>query len=264
MTAVIPRYSPGLGRGYGWVPDLPDHRDSMLSVDMEQVTPLPSYINLCDSGYMPPVYDQGQLGSCTANAIAAAIEYARNVQRVEANFTPSRLFIYYNERVIERTIHSDSGAMIRDGIKTVHNQGACSEALWQYRIMSFDSQPPRKCYTEASKHKVSSYQRVQRNINQMRGCLAAGHPFVFGFSVYSSFESGEVASTGRVELPAAGESLLGGHAVLAVGYQDAQRRFIVRNSWGSGWGQNGYFTMPYEYLLEPTLSADFWRVNLSG
>ena len=96
----------------------------------------------------------------------------------------------------------------------------------------------------------------------MKGCLASGFPFVFGFTVYESFESQEVAKTGMVPMPAAGESVLGGHAVLAVGYDDGHQRFIVRNSWGTGWGMQGYFTMPYAYLTERDLSSDFWTIRL--
>jgi C1A family cysteine protease len=96
----------------------------------------------------------------------------------------------------------------------------------------------------------------------MKGCLASGYPFVFGFTVYDSFESQQVANTGIVPMPASGESVVGGHAVMAVGYDDSQHRFIVRNSWGSGWGMQGYFTIPYAYLTEANLSSDFWTIRL--
>jgi C1A family cysteine protease len=106
------------------------------------------------------------------------------------------------------------------------------------------------------------YQRLVQNLNQMRGCLAAGFPFVFGFTVYESFESQEVADTGVMPMPASGEKVLGGHAVLVVGYDDASERFRVRNSWGTGWGQAGYFTMPYAYLTDSGLSSDFWTLRI--
>jgi C1A family cysteine protease len=96
----------------------------------------------------------------------------------------------------------------------------------------------------------------------MRGCLAAGYPFVFGFTVYSSFEGQEVAKTGVVSMPTPDEQVVGGHAVLAVGYDDASQAFIVRNSWGAGWGQEGYFTMPYAYLTTRALSSDFWTIRI--
>ena len=175
---------------------------------------------------------------------------------------PSRLFIYYNERDIEGTVNEDSGAMIRDGIKSVVKQGVCKETTWPYVIARFTKKPAKTCYTEAMNHQVVSYQRVTQTLNQMKGCLASGYPFVFGFSVYESFESNTVAKTGKVPMPKSGEAMLGGHAVAAVGYNDADQRFIVRNSWGSKWGKKGYCFMPYAYLTDPDLAADFWTIRM--
>jgi C1A family cysteine protease len=131
-------------------------------------------------------------------------------------------------------------------------------------IANFMEKPPVACYSDATKYKAVLYQRVFQSINQMKGCLATGYPFVFGFTVYESFESQQVAQTGTVSMPAPNEQVLGGHAVLAVGYDDAQQRFIVRNSWGDGWGIKGYFTMPYSYLTDPHLSKDFWTIRLES
>jgi C1A family cysteine protease len=178
------------------------------------------------------------------------------------NFTPSRLFIYYNERVIEGTVASDSGAMIRDGIKTVAKQGACPETTWPYLIQKFATKPTHASYVQAAKHKVSLYQRLTPIASQLKGCLASGFPFVFGFTVYESFESPAVAKTGKVPMPGPTESVLGGHAVMAVGYDESKQVFIVRNSWGPGWGIKGYFTMPYAYLTNPHLADDFWTIRL--
>ena len=200
--------------------------------------PLPPQVDL--SNQCPPVYDQGELGSCTANAIAAAIEFERMKQQLP-NFVPSRLFIYYNERVIEGTTASDSGAQIRDGIKSVAAQGACSETEWKYDITQFATQPPDQCYQDALKDKVVQYSSVSQVLNQLKGCLASGYPFVFGFTVYESFESPAVAQSGKAPMPGAGERAIGGHAVLAVGYDDSQQRFIVRNSWGRRLGNERLF-----------------------
>jgi C1A family cysteine protease len=207
-------------------------------------------------------YNQGQLGSCTANGIAGAIQYDRMKQNLKPDFTPSRLFIYYNERVIEGTVKSDSGAQIRDGIKVVAKEGDCPETEWPYVITKFINKPTAQCYKDALKYKAIQYQRVAQNVNQMKGCLASGYPFVYGFTVYESFESKSVAKTGVVPMPASGEKILGGHCVLAVGYDDAQQRFIARNSWGTTWGLQGYFTVPYAYLTDPNLSSDFWTIRL--
>jgi C1A family cysteine protease len=244
---------------YGWVPDLPDARDHLYAAPPRFLTNLPQSVDLRDK-CPRELYDQGELGSCTANAIAAAFEFDLLKQGL-TDFMPSRLFIYYNERVIEGTVDSDSGAMIRDGIKSVNRQGVCPEDEWKYDISVFAQKPPDQCYTDALNHQVTSYQRVPRVLNQMKGCLAHGLPFVFGFSVYASFESDEVGSTGVVPMPnTATEDFLGGHAVLAVGYDDTDQRFVVRNSWGDGWGMGGYFTMPYAYLVDRQLASDFWTI----
>ena len=245
-------------QGYGWNPDIPDGRDFMYAAPPAVVTQLPPQVDLRTQ--CPGVYDQGQLGSCTANAIAGALEFDQMKQK-EQLFTPSRLFIYYNEREIEGTVASDSGAQIRDGVKSVNQQGAPPETDWPYDITKFADKPPQPAFDDATKHEAILYQRLTQTLDQLKGCLAEGFPFVFGFVVYESFESPEVASTGQAPMPAAGEKQLGGHAVLAVGYDESQQRFTVRNSWGPGWGMQGYFTLPYPYLLQGTLSSDFWTIR---
>jgi len=249
--------------GYGWLPDLPDHRDKTYSV-LYKVTPpvpLPQIVDLRSTD--SPIFDQGQLGSCTGNALAGALQFIE--KKVEEKdkvsyMTLSRLFIYYSERAIENTINSDSGAAIRDGIKALATLGSCSENCWPYDISKFTNQPYHACYVSAAKHKISSYYRLN-TLDDMRHCLSSGYPFVFGFSVYDSFESENVATTGIVPMPQSDEQLLGGHAVTAIGYNDTDKRFIVRNSWGTSWGQNGYFTIPYEYLADRNLSDDFWTIR---
>ncbi len=243
--------------GLGWMPDLPDNRDHLYSAPLAKLRVLPTKADL--RRHCPRVYNQGQIGSCTANAIAAAIEFDRKKQKLR-DFVPSRLFIYYNERSIEHSVPLDNGAQIRDGIKSVAKQGACPETEWTYNDPR--QKPPSSCYKDAKKFRAVSYQRVDRTLSQMKGCLADGFPFVFGFTVYDSFESAEVARTGVLQMPKPREGVVGGHAVLAVGYDDKTERFVVRNSWGSSWGKRGYFTMPYSYLLTDNLSDDFWTIRL--
>ena len=241
----------------GWIPDYPDHRDVLYGTIHKIPAILPSSIDLRST--CSKVENQGDLGSCTANALAGAIEYLENKDCVKF-LEASRLFIYYNERVIEHSVNSDSGAMIRDGIKTLSRQGVCSEPSWPYDISKFAKKPSQKCYSEALNHQILKYARLN-TVDEMRACLAAKFPFVFGFSVYDSFESQEVSKTGIVPMPGKNEALLGGHAVLAVGYDDATRRFLVRNSWGEDWGMAGYFTMLYDYLADRNLSEDFWTIR---
>jgi len=245
---------------YGWLPDLPDERDHFYAAPVAAPAVLPASVDLRPK--CPPVYDQGQLGSCTANAIAGAIQFDRLKQQLAQVFVPSRLFIYYNERATEHTIDSDSGAQIRDGIKSVAKLGDCPETEWPYTIARFKTKPSPECYADALRYRVVSYQRLTPVLSQLKGCLASGYPFVFGFTVYESFESPQVARTGHASLPGSGERAIGGHAVVGVGYQDAKQWFIVRNSWGSGWGLKGYFTLPYAYLTDENLASDFWTIRV--
>jgi C1A family cysteine protease len=245
--------------GYGWLRDLPDARDYAYAAPLNRFPQgLPPLVDMRPA--CPPVYNQGQLGSCTANGIAGAIEFDQG-KLGNSEFIPSRLFIYYNERVIEGTVNQDSGAQVRDGIKSVVTLGAPPETDWPYVIANFAERPPPLAYTDAKLDLVSSYARVTQNLAQMQGCLADGYPFVFGFTVYQSFESQAVASSGIVPMPAPGEATVGGHCVLAVGYDNTTRTFIIRNSWGAGWGMKGYCTMPYEYLLDAQLASDFWTIR---
>ena len=150
--------------------------------------------------------------------------------------------------------------MIRDGIKTLAKQGVCSEKKWPYVVSKFAARPSPACYKEALQHKITSYHRIV-TLSEMRACLAEGFPFVFGFTVYESFESEEVSRTGVVNMPKSGEGQIGGHAVMAAGYDDAKKRFIVRNSWSEDWGMKGYFTIPYDYVADRNLSDDFWTIR---
>ncbi len=244
---------------YGWVPDLPDARDNIWSAPLWIGQTVPASFDL--RPLCPPPYDQGQLGSCTANAIGGAVQFEWRKQSLPDE-VPSRLFIYYFERLVEGSVYTDSGAQLRDGIKVVAQYGAPFESAWPYDITRFTVKPPVAVCAAARQERAVSYARVVQTTGQMKACLAAGYPFAFGFSVYESFESQAVASSGVVPLPASGEELLGGHAVLAVGYDDASQRFLVRNSWGAGWGQGGYFTMPYAYLGDRSLASDLWTIRL--
>ncbi len=260
---------------YGWVPDLPDHRDFVYGAPAAVAAALPPKVDLRQTRLLPAVYNQGRIGSCTANAIAAALQFTRKKEGHAPDFVPARLFIYWNERNVEHTVPLDNGAQIRDGVKIVNKFGAPPESEWSYDDAPADEtthlwptgakptlRPTAAAFNDAKNYQAIGYQRVPRTLSQFKGVLASGYPFVFGFSVYDGFESAAAAQTGVVNMPAPGEGFLGGHAVLAVGYDDASQRFIVRNSWGPGWGQAGYFTLPYAYLLDANLSDDFWTIRV--
>src|SRR5512136_3117653 len=155
---------------YGWVPDIPDNRDIMFRRVYRIPATLPPLVDLRPQ--CSPVEDQGQLGSCTANALVGALEFLM-IKNKKPFADMSRLFVYYNERVIEHTVNQDAGAMIRDGIKTLAKQGVCTETLWPYDIKAFTKKPAPACYKEALKYEILSYQRID-TVDEMRSCLADG------------------------------------------------------------------------------------------
>ena len=243
---------------YGYIPDSHDKRDLLFAAP-KSMKPLPPSVDLC--GNYTNVYDQGALGSCTANAIAMAICFEQ-VKQKQAVVPPSRLMIYYEERHIEDTIFEDSGAQIRDGIKSVANQGVCPETEWPYDIKKFKINPPLQAYINAQQHTVKEYRRLNnRVISDLKQCLADGFPFVFGFTVYESFESEEVANTGIMPMPKRGEKVIGGHAVICLGYDDSKQVFKVRNSWSKNWALGGHFYMPYKYMTGKLVN-DCWEITL--
>lgn len=244
-------YKPPL---FHWTKDKPDSRDFLYKPNQVDQ---PAIVDL--RPWCTAVEDQGNLGSCTGQAIAGAIEYL-NKKNGKINDV-SRLFIYYYERALIGTINYDSGAYIRDGIKVVYRNGAPVEQLWPYIISRFTRQPNAPAISDGLKRKVTLYERI----TSLDGCLNAlanGYPIVVGFLVYSSFMGRTVTVTGVMPYPNVGrERLLGGHAVLLVGYNNSTRRFIARNSWGRNWGDSGYFYMPYDVINNRSMSDDFWTIR---
>jgi C1A family cysteine protease len=215
---------------------------------------LPNSVDLRDGNKMPRPYDQGSLGSCTANALVALCQYDN------PSFYGSRLFLYYNERKMEGTVSRDAGAYLTDGIISLKTEGLCSEKSWPYTISKFAVKPPQNAYTEAALHKVIQVKNISQDLNSMKNWLASGEPFTVGIAVYEEFESKSVASTGIVPMPTRKSRYLGGHAVVCCGYT-TNNYWIMRNSWGTRWGINGYFYLPFEYLLDHSLSSDLWVIQ---
>jgi C1A family cysteine protease len=243
---------------YGWIPDLPDQRDFLYSkLFVEKPFINPPQASLQEK--CTPVEDQGELGSCTACALVGNLEFLKKAQTKSViNF--SKMFLYYNERVIRHAVKTDSGASLRDGIKTLVKVGDSLEKFWPYDISLFTKKPSQKAYENALNYQITSYYSI-KSLNEMKHTLASGFPFVFGVAVYESFETEKVTKSGNVPLPKKDERLLGGHAILAVGYDDKKEIFIFRNSWGESWGDKGYGQLPYAYLSNSHLSSDFWTVR---
>lgn len=239
---------------YHWTPDKVDTRDFLYRSSLRRLSNIVDLRPFCSS-----IENQGPLGSCTGQAIAGAIELLN--KRGNKPTDVSRLFIYYYERLLLGTVNYDSGAYIRDGIKSVFRWGSPLEKFWPYIISRFTQQPTKEAIDDGSLRKVTRYEKI----TSFNGCLDAlnnGFPVIIGFYVYSSFESISVRRTGIMPYPnKRRERLLGGHAVLLVGYDMQRKVFIARNSWGSGWGDRGYFYMPFAVIEDRTMSGDFWIIK---
>jgi C1A family cysteine protease len=241
---------------------------------------LPATLSLRNSLSNPPIYDQGEIGSCAANATARLVQFVRRKSGESPDWMPSRLFLYYDVRAIERTIPYDAGAELRDVVRTLSRQGVCSEILWPYVIAPADDQgvfpsasaevmlPPRTAYTDASRHRSIVYSRLMCNLWQMRGCIADGFPFMFGFAVYSSIYGADGNPVVDLPMPGPNDQQEGWHAITCVGYDDTRKMpdgsvgaLEIANSWGPTVQDSGYFWMPYSYATDANLAADFWTIR---
>lgn len=243
-------------RKFGWRPDLPDYRDKPLSMKLLR-GPLKD-VDLRKTGLLGVPYDQGLTSSCTGNGIGKAIEYGLHKQGLDS-FVPSRLFIYYEERVMENTVDQpDAGAMIRNGIKVVAKVGTPREEYWPFDESKVTVKPSLQAYEEGKKELVDKYERVPVNLRSISTVLQANIPIVFGMAIYESFMSDETAKSGQVKMPEPTEASLGGHCMLLVGSE--KDHFIVMNSWGEGWGDKGFCYIPHAYLTNTNLAEDFWAI----
>jgi len=273
----------------GWIPDEPDVRDHLFGLPPQKLDDLPSSVDL--RGKMPPIWSQGDIGSCTAFASCAAFQYGVSHQNLTP-FDPSQLFVYYNTRELTNSswVDKDTGAPIRNAIKSLGTYGVCNQSLWPYDDTMADQKtdlwpkgakpaqkPSQEAYEDAAKHKAVEYYRIEHDLDLLKGCLAEGYPFVFGFFIYKTFW--DSVDTGVIPMPKKGEKHDNheadprsppGHAVVAVGYDDAKKTFILQNSWGAKVGDKGYFYMPYDYLtsFDPfykwNYAEDFWTIRTVG
>lgn len=246
------------GHGYGWRRSLPTHRFGPRRYSFAEPSSLPKVIDL--RPMQPPIYDQGQLGSCTANAWGGFHEFLAMKQGFGA-ITPSRLFIYFNERQIDGDTGQDAGASLADGAQVLSTAGAPPETDWPYDIGQFAQTPPQQAYNDGKSRLILDPHQVAQDLTTMREVLAGGYNIPIGFTVFESFESDAVSRTGMVPMPGPNEQSLGGHATEIVGCDMGRSVWIVRNSWGPGWGMDGYCMMPLAYLLSPQLADDFWSAT---
>jgi len=249
---------------YHWVPELPGKHYPRLDHTKLPVVHIDSIIDM--SSHMSAIENQHSLGSCTSHAIVGMMEYLQNYAAGFANdhfqFEKlSRLFVYFNERFLEGTIKKDAGALISDGMKSLVRWGICKESLWPYKIRQYKKQPPPEAFAEAVTRRIKEYAKVDQTEEAIEATLAAGFPIVFGMTIYTTFESDEVAASGFVPMPECDiEECLGGHALLIVGYNRITRMLKIRNSWGPEWGDKGYFYVSIDYILDRDLADDFWTV----
>lgn len=243
---------------FGWRPDIADAHDKILRLGSGPLTDAPTKVDLRE--HCSVVENQYQVGSCTANSVVGALEFLDKKEGSDNVEDLSRLFVYYNTRVIENTVELDNGATLRNTIKSLSESGSCREDMWPYVSEKFATKPDQSCYDYARIHTIAEYSRIVTFQDMIR-CLASGYPFVFGFQVYSEFEGPLVAKTGVLNLPSPTEYCAGGHAVMAVGYDMDKGTVLVRNSWGPNWGQDGYFTIPFAYISNPNLAGDAWCIK---
>lgn len=259
---------------YGWRRSNPDHRDYMFAANPFVIRNLPTIIDLdspSPGSPFDPCWDQLNLGSCGPNTLAENITFdvmSDPNLKGKMKMMPSRLFNYYTTRLLMGTINSDSGVDNRTMLKAAAQFGWCDASLWPYIVNNFTKKPPQAAFKQASTRLISQYLSVPQDLMQMKACIAGnspfgiqGKPFIFGFTVYESFESANATKTGIIPMPGPTESVLGGHDILFCGYNDFTQMFKFRNHWSKNWGDRGYGYMPYAYAINSNLSGDFWMVQ---
>lgn len=238
-------------RKLGWSPDLPDGRAYAFAPKTTRA--LPKSVDL--RPLLPPVWNQGSIGSCVAHAVAAAHIVAQK-QNGKAAVMPSRLALYFQGRAVRGWQNQDSGMYISDAFKVIAKLGAADEKLYPYTPSKFTLKPPASVYKDALLRQAVEYQKIDSTkANVIKAALAEGHPVVFGSTLY---ENHDKLMDNIMPDPDLFTSVTGGHAMCLVGYDDEKQLFLVRNSWGKAWGDKGHHFMSYKYVTDLSLTDDVW------
>ena len=271
--------------GLGWVRDLPDVRD--YSPEHENIKPMLKKLNVLKApatlaakvdlrAWCAPIEDQGQLGSCTANAGVGMIEFYEK-KAYGTWLDASRLFLYKTTRNLLGWT-GDTGAYLRSTMGAMALLGVPPEKYWPYKIADFDKEPTAFLYALAQSFQTINYYRLDpvgttpaNLLSQIKTNLTGNLPSMFGFTVYDSISQANGAGKGKIPFPSPTDKVAGGHAIMAVGYDDTLAiknanggttttgALLIRNSWGTGWGEAGYGWLPYEYVLKG-LAVDWWTL----
>lgn len=248
-----------MNHGYGCQKDSIDNRDFKFGEKLQQQVTRHKKIDLRIN--YPYVFNQMTLGGCTAFASGTLAHYLMLQENKNKAVIPAHLALYFWTRILENTVSWDSGASVRNAVKTIHKYGTPNNQLFPYDPKKYLIAPQKPVQDDAKLRVFNAYYRLNQTLDELKTCLSMGYPFVFGFSVYDSFESESVANTGIVPIPQPNETFLGGHAVICLGYEEDTQRFICRNSWSSNWGDKGDFYLPYAYITNKNLASDFWTAH---
>ena len=233
--------------------DVHDNRDLRFTPSIGHLPPKADLSRFCGAAY-----NQYRTQSCSANALASALTLDAN-QRDQQLAPPSRLFMYYNARVLTKTQATDSGTTIRTALKAVAHDGACPERQWPFLKRDITTCPTRACYRQADVRAIE-YHRIPQQVDDLRAALAQAHAFIFGIQAYIAPFT-EAAKSASLRMPRKSDKLCGGHALIAVGYDAAKKSFLARNSLGHDYARNGFFWIPDAYFTDPELTYDFWTIG---
>lgn len=244
-------------RFYGWKKGS-NKTKALLYSPAKHILPLPSYVDLQPK--CPFIYDQEDLRKCAGNTSSGLTQYLMRKHEY-VDWMPSQLALYYWNRMQKGNTSENNDDSLQDAMNSLIKFGVPHESLWKYEPKNFTIKPEKAVWSDGYWHSVKIGLSVEQNIETIKSCVAEGSPIIFGMMVYSYFESPEMKKNGILKMPTSNDKILGGHAVMAVGYDDHTKMIKIRNSWGGKWGKNGYFFMPYDYILNPYYCDDFWTAH---